>query len=153
MDIYSALFGASFITLIVLFGIAIVTLVGKWKVYAKLGMPGWYSLIPVFSDYKLCERVRGGEENKTFLMAYLIVLICSWVLCWAPAVNWILIIAQFVMNIIVLNDLAHTFGKGFRNRPDDNMHPEIIGTDRHFFHFALPFLFAITIRTAFPCRP
>lgn len=28
MDIYSALFGASFITLIVLFGIAIVTLVG-----------------------------------------------------------------------------------------------------------------------------
>ena len=37
--------------------------------------------------------------------------ICSWVLCWAPAVNWILIIAQFVMNIIVLNDLAHTFGK------------------------------------------
>lgn len=72
---------------------------------------GWYSLIPVFSDYKLCERVRGGEENKTFLMAYLIVLICSWVLCWAPAVNWILIIAQFVMNIIVLNDLARTFGK------------------------------------------
>jgi len=54
---------------------------------------------------------RAGEENKTFLMAYLIVLICSWVLCWAPAVNWILIIAQFVMNIIVLNDLAHTFGK------------------------------------------
>lgn len=44
-------------------------------------------------------------------MAYLIVLICSWVLCWASAVNWILIIAQFVMNIIVLNDLAHTFGK------------------------------------------
>ena len=38
-------------------------------------------------------------------------LICSWVLCWAPAVNWILIIAQFVMNIIVLNDLASTFGK------------------------------------------
>lgn len=111
MDIYSALFGASFITLIVLFGITIVTLAGKWKVYAKLGMPGWYSLIPVFSDYKLCERVRGGEENKTFLMAYLIVLICSWVLCWAPAVNWILIIAQFVMNIIVLNDLARTFGK------------------------------------------
>lgn len=77
MDIYSTLLGASFITLIVLFGIAIVTLVGKWKVYAKLGMPGWYSLIPVFSDYKLCERVRGGEENKTFLMAYLIVLLSS----------------------------------------------------------------------------
>ena len=33
------------------------------------------------------------------------------------------------------------------------MHPEIIGTDRRFFHFALPFLFAIAIGTAFPCRP
>ena len=63
MDSYSALLSAFFFTLVLLFGIAIVTLVGKWKVYAKLGMPGWYSLIPVFSDYKLCERVRGGEEN------------------------------------------------------------------------------------------
>ena len=74
MHSYSALLSAFFYTLVLLLGIAIVTLVGKWKVYAKLGMPGWYSLIPVFSDYKLCERVRGGEENKTFLMAYLIVL-------------------------------------------------------------------------------
>ena len=111
MHSYSALPGAFFFTLVLLLGIASVTIVGKWKVYAKLGMPGWYSLIPVFSDYKLCERVRGGEENKTFLLAYLIVLICSWVLCWAPAVNWNLIIAHFVINIIVLNHLAHTFGK------------------------------------------
>lgn len=98
MDSYSTLLGASLFTLLLLLAIVIVTLVGKWKVYAKLGMPGWYSLIPVFSDYKLCERVRGDEENKTFLMAYLIVLICSWVLCWAPAVNWILIIAMGNMN-------------------------------------------------------
>ena len=68
LESYSALLRAFVFTLVLLLGIAIVTLVGKWKVYAKLGMPGWYSLIPVFSDYKLCERVRGGEENKTFLM-------------------------------------------------------------------------------------
>ena len=78
MDFYSTLLGASLFTLLLLLATAIVIIAGKWKVYAKLGMPGWYSLIPVFSDYKLCERVRGGEENKTFLMAYLIVLICSW---------------------------------------------------------------------------
>ena len=51
------------------------------------------------------------EVNRDMAQRMHIVLICSWVLCWAPAVNWILIIAQFVMNIIVLNDLAHTFGK------------------------------------------
>lgn len=38
MHSYSALFGAFFFTLVLLLGIAIVTLVGKWKVYAKLGM-------------------------------------------------------------------------------------------------------------------
>lgn len=95
MDIYSTLLGASFITLIVLFGIAIVTLVGKWKVYAKLGMPGWYSLVPIFSDRKLYEHVRGNEENKTLLMAYLIISLLT--------------IAQLVMIIFFLNNLVQIF--------------------------------------------
>lgn len=95
MDIYSTLLGASFITLIVLFGIAIVTLVGKWKVYAKLGMPGWYSLVPIFSDRKLYEHVRGNEENKTLLMAYLIISLLT--------------IAQLATIIIFLNNLVQIF--------------------------------------------
>lgn len=41
---------------------------GKWKVYGKLGMPGWYSIIPVYADYKLCERVHRGDETRTFLL-------------------------------------------------------------------------------------
>lgn len=95
MDIYSTLLGASFVTLIVLFGIAIVTLVGKWKVYAKLGMPGWYSLIPIYSDCKLYEYVRGNEENKTLVMAYLIISLLT--------------IAQLATIIIFLNNLVQIF--------------------------------------------
>lgn len=95
MDTYSTLLGASFITLIVLFGIAIVTLVGKWKVYAKLGMPGWYSLVPIFSDRKLYEHVRGNEENKTLLMAYLIISLLT--------------IAQLATIIIFLSNLVQIF--------------------------------------------
>lgn len=95
MDFYSTLLGASLFTLLLLLAIAIVIIAGKWKVYAKLGMPGWYSLIPVFSDYKLCERVRGGEENKTFLMAYLIISLLT--------------IAQLVMIIFFLNNLVQIF--------------------------------------------
>lgn len=41
MHSYSALPGAFFFTLLLLLGIASVTIVGKWKVYAKLGMSGW----------------------------------------------------------------------------------------------------------------
>ena len=95
MDIYSTLLGASFITLIVLFGIAIVTLVGKWKVYAKLGMPGWYSLVPIFSDRKLYENVRSNKENKTLVMAYFIISLLT--------------IAQLATIIIFLNNLVQIF--------------------------------------------
>lgn len=87
---------------------------GKWKVYGKLGMPGWYSLVPVYADYKLCERVHRGDGARTFLMAYLIVLICSWVFCWVDTLGWMLALAQLVMNIIVLNDMSRTFGKDAR---------------------------------------
>lgn len=95
MDSYSALLSAFFFTLVLLFGIAIVTLVGKWKVYAKLGMPGWYSLVPIFSDRKLYEHVRGNEENKTLLMAYLIISLLT--------------IAQLVTIIFFLNNLVQIF--------------------------------------------
>lgn len=84
---------------------------GKWKVYGKLGMPGWYSIIPVYADYKLCERVHRGDEGKTFTMAYLIVLICSWAFCWVDTVGVLLALAQLVMTIIVLNDMSRAFGK------------------------------------------
>lgn len=99
-----------FLSVLVLF-IGFLPIVGKWKVYEKLGMLGWYSIIPVYADYKLCERVHRTDEGKTFLMAYLIVLICSWVFCWVDTVGVILALAQLVMDIIVLNDMSRTFGK------------------------------------------
>lgn len=95
MHSYSALFGAFFFTLLLLLGIAIVTLVSKWKVYAKLGMPGWYSLIPIYSDCKLYKYVRGNEENKTLVMAYLIISLLT--------------IAQLATIIIFLNNLVQIF--------------------------------------------
>lgn len=101
-----------FIFLFVLMAfIGILPIAGKWKVYGKLGMPGWYSIIPVYADYKLCERVHRGDGSKTFLMAYLIVLICSWAFCWVDTVGVLLAIVQLVMTIIVLNDMSHAFGK------------------------------------------
>lgn len=95
MDSYSTLLGASLFTLLLLLAIVIVTLVGKWKVYAKLGMPGWYSLIPVFSDYKLYEHVRANKENKMLVMAYLIISLLT--------------IAQLATIIIFLNNLVQIF--------------------------------------------
>lgn len=83
------------LTLVLLLGIATLTLVSKWKVYAKLGMPGWYSLVPIFSDRKLYENVRGNKENKTLVMAYLIISLLT--------------IAQLATIIIFLNNLVQIF--------------------------------------------
>ena len=91
--------------------IGVLPIAGKWKVYGKLGMPGWYSIIPVYADYKLCERVHRTDDSRTFAMAYLIVLICSWVFCWVDTVGVLLALVQLVMDIIVLNDMSRAFGK------------------------------------------
>ena len=95
MHSYSALLSAFFFTLVLLLCIAIMTLVSKWKVYVKLGMPGWYSLVPIFSDRKLYEHVRGNKENKTLVMAYLIISLLT--------------IAQLATIIIFLNNLVQIF--------------------------------------------
>lgn len=104
-------FFLSIFLFVLLLFIGFLPIAGKWKVYGKLGMPGWYSIVPVYADYKLCERVHRGDGSKTFSMAYLIVLICSWVFCWVDTVGILLALVQLVMNIIVLNDLSHAFGK------------------------------------------
>ena len=95
MDSYSTLLGAFFLTLVLMLVITTATLVSKWKVYVKLGMPGWYSLVPIFSDRKLYENVRGNKENKTLLMAYLIISLLT--------------IAQLATIIIFLNNLVQIF--------------------------------------------
>ena len=95
MESYSPLLGAFFFTLVLLLAITTATLVSKWKVYVKLGMPGWYSLVPIFSDRKLYENVRGNKENKTLLVAYLIMPLYT--------------IAQLATIIIFLNNLVQIF--------------------------------------------
>ena len=95
MHSYSALPGAFFFTLVLLLGIASVTIVGKWKVYAKLGMSGWYSLVPIYSERTLYEHVCANKENKTLVMAYLIISLLT--------------IAQLATIIIFLTNLVQIF--------------------------------------------
>src|ERR1700726_973704 len=43
--------------LIPLFIIAVITLIGKWKIYEKAGKPGWAALIPVYTWIVMLEIV------------------------------------------------------------------------------------------------
>jgi hypothetical protein len=62
-----------------------------WKVYTKAGKPGWAVLIPIYNTYVLLEIV--GREWWWLLLLFI------------PIVN-------IVVLIVVLFDLAKSFGKG-----------------------------------------
>lgn len=71
--------------------ITIAVLAGFWKVFAKAGRQGWKSIIPVYNAYILLKIV--GRPGW-WLILYLI-----------PVVN-------FIIFIVVNNDLSKSFGKG-----------------------------------------
>src|ERR1035438_401221 len=37
--------------------IAILTIIGMWKVFVKAGQPGWASIIPIYNAYIICKIV------------------------------------------------------------------------------------------------
>jgi len=70
--------------------IAVVFIVGAWKVFEKAGQPGWAILIPIYNIYIL---LKIAGRPGWWLLLYLI-----------PIVN-------FVIAIIVAIDIAKAFGQ------------------------------------------
>jgi hypothetical protein len=71
--------------------IGVVFVVAMWKVYTKAGKPGWASLIPFYNQYVLLQIV--GRPGWWLILLFI------------PFVN-------FIIALIVLVDLAKSFGKG-----------------------------------------
>ncbi len=78
---------------VVLFYLAImvVFVIAEWKIYEKGGQPGWAVLIPFYNIYVLLKMV--GRPGWWLLLMLI------------PLVN-------FIVGIIVLNDLSKSFGQG-----------------------------------------
>ena len=91
------LFGFLAIFLIPLLALVVLTIAGMWGVFQKAGKPGWAVLVPVYNIVVLLEIV-GRPVWWVFL--FFLGLI--------PFVGWI---GSLVVSIIVMNDLAKTFGK------------------------------------------
>lgn len=60
-DFVIALTGGLFVLAVILMSlsliIAVVCLIGRYKLYKKLGKEGWEAIIPVYSEWTLCELV------------------------------------------------------------------------------------------------
>lgn len=84
--------GAIGILLVIYLAIFVVFLVGYWKVFTKLGLPGWMGIIPFVNVYMLF-KARGKHEPVVWLILSLI-----------PCIN---IVAMWML----ANDTAELFGK------------------------------------------
>lgn len=84
--------------LIIVIAIAVLTLVGQWKMFKKAGKEGYISLIPVYNV--IAEMRLSGMPIYWFFLNY-----CSII----PLVGWIVpLVFLFWKNIL----LAKAFGKG-----------------------------------------
>jgi ABC-type sulfate transport system permease subunit len=72
--------------------IAVVMIVSLWMIFQKAGKPGWAAIIPIYNAIVLLEVV--GRPTWWVILLYFV-----------PFVN-------LIIGIIVLFDLAKSFGKG-----------------------------------------
>lgn len=84
--------------LIIVIAIAVLTIVGQWKLFKKAGKEGYISLIPIYNV--IAEMQLSGMPICWYFLNY-----CAFI----PVVGWILpLVFQFWKNI----KLAKAFGKG-----------------------------------------
>jgi len=97
---------ASFgIMIVIAIALAVVALVAKYKVFKKMGIDGWKSLIPMVSDY--CQMEATGVNQKWLLVATFGSLICV-----IPILGYLAFLAAMIYMAILMNvSLAKAFGK------------------------------------------
>lgn len=82
---------------LVILAVAAFMIVCMWKIFVKAGKPGWAAIVPVYNIIVLMEIV--GRPAWWVLLYFASVI---------PFVGWI---ASLVVSVIVMIDLAKSFGK------------------------------------------
>lgn len=90
-ETYAAAAGILMVYWVIVLVIAVVCLVGMWKMFVKAGKPGWGAIIPFYNTYCLFEMSFG--TGWLFLLLFV------------PCVNAVIMIVMWIK-------LAQAFGKG-----------------------------------------
>ncbi len=104
-----ALFGGLFIVyMLICLAIAVVTIIGMWKVFTKAGEEGWKSLIPVYNIYTLCKIIGVSPW-------WILIVFGAGVLSAIPILGILIGLAEMVatvyFGILVAKSTANAFGK------------------------------------------
>ncbi len=104
-----ALFGGLFIVyMLICLAIAVVTIIGMWKVFTKAGEEGWKSIIPVYNIYTLCKIIGVSPW-------WILIVFGAGVLSAIPILGILIGLAEMVatvyFGILVAKSTANAFGK------------------------------------------
>ena len=101
-----ALFGGFMIVyMLICIAIAVVSIIGMWKVFTKAGEEGWKSIIPVYNMYTLCKII--GVNPWWILIVFL-----SPIVAIIPIIGWLAEMAVVIyFGILVAKSTANAFGK------------------------------------------
>lgn len=90
----------------------VLTVIGKWQVFKKLGKRPWAALIPFFSDYEMCSGV-GAPQWLT--IAYPLVGVVNWAVTFLTdggTLAGLLGLASFILGCMMSHFTSKRFGKG-----------------------------------------
>lgn len=95
------------------------SLIGKYFIFEKMGMPGWKSLIPIYSDYLLFRELIGAGYFWGYIASALLAGSCSALVTIgvvSGVMEFLFIITAVVactVTIAIQIKLAHSLSKSF----------------------------------------
>lgn len=93
------------LVVLVCLAIAVVQIIGTWKILVKGGKPGWGALIPIYNTYLLCDMVGVWPW-------WILIVFVGGMLSAIPIIGSLLSIAISIYFSVLLNvSLARAFGK------------------------------------------
>lgn len=99
--------------------IFVLSLIGKYFIFEKMGMPGWKSLIPIYSDYLLFRELIGAGYFWGYIASALLAGSCSALVTIgmvSGVMEFLFIItavAACTVTIAIQIKLAHSLSKSF----------------------------------------
>ena len=96
---------------IFILAIAILVIVAMWKIFQKAGEPGWKAIIPFYNSYTMYKIV---WDTKFFWINFGLGVLTGIINFLPPLafLSYIISIAAFVIEVMLLNKLAKSFGHG-----------------------------------------